>query len=116
MKRMIKFDSSSLGYMGMEVPDHTQEAIVNYLIHGLQPGGFLTAILTGDVYRATQTADTANRRMLWAICKWVMDNAPCGSWGSPEAFTAWLGDTDGCRSRFSTEIEQEYITEVLSKS
>lgn len=115
MKRMIKFDSSSLSYLDMEVPEHTREAIENYLVYGFQPGGFLTSVLTGDLYRAIQTADTANRRMLWAISKWIMDNAPCGSWGSPESFTAWVADTDGRRSRFCTEIEQQYIAEVLSK-
>ena len=101
-----EWDDYTVTYTGQEIPPHTQSALENYLIRGYQPGGFLTACLTGDLYRAVQSADTANRSNLWAIVRWIMNYAPEGSWGSAEAMRAWTADKGGRRSQYREQCEK----------
>ena len=113
LDKMIKFDTSELGYMGMEVPVHTQEAITGYLLRGWSPGGFVTSMLAGDMFRAVQSADTGNRRMMWAISRFIMTNLPNGSWGSYERVENWCNDKNGIRTEYVTDIEKNYIWQTL---
>jgi hypothetical protein len=109
MAKLIDFDSKddyAVAYSGQEVPKHTREALEHYLIHGYQPGGFLTACLTNDLYRAVSVADTANRQMIWAIVRWIMNSAPEGSWGSAEAVTDWILDRQGRRAQYREQCEK----------
>jgi len=107
--QLVDFDlrnDMAVAYTGQTVPEHTQEALENYLIQGYQPGGFLTACLTGDLFRAVQSADNANRQMLWCIVLWIMHNAPEGSWGSDQAMQAWIADRNGCRTQYREQCEK----------
>jgi len=113
LDKMIDFDTSEIGYMGMEVPVHTQEAITSYLLRGWQPGGFLTSMLAGDMFRAVNSADTGNRQMMWAIGRFIMTNLPNGSWGSYERVEDWCNDKKGIRTEYVTDIEKNYIWKTL---
>lgn len=113
VRTMIDFDTSELSFMGMQVPQHTQEAITGYLINGWKPGGFLTAVLAGDLFRAVNVADTANRQMLWAISKVIMNNLPEGCWGSYDKVHEWSTDKDGIRTEYVTDLEKSYIWQTL---
>ena len=110
---MIDFDTSDLGFMGMEIPVHTQEAITGYLIRGWKPGGFLTAILAGDLFRAVSSADTANRQMMWAISRFIMTSLPAGAWGDYDSVHNWSTDKNGIRSEYVTDLEKNYIWQTL---
>ena len=114
MDKMLDFDTKMLSYVGMEIPDHTQEALEHYLLRGYEPGGFLTSMLAGDLYRAISVADTVNRQMMWAIGRWIINNAPRGSWGSYDSVSAWCDDADGRRTAYATEVERTHIVRVLS--
>jgi hypothetical protein len=116
--QLIDFDQSqdsAVSYTGQSVPEHTQEALENYLIRGYQPGGFLTACLTGDLFRAVQSADTANRGMIYAIVLWIMHNAPEGSWGSAQAMRDWTADRDGRRTQYREQCEKSRTWLTLVK-
>ena len=104
------------GYMGMQVPDHVQEALSNYFLNGWQPGGFLLAMLAMDMQRAIVTADTASRQVMWAIGQWIMHNAPEGSWGYYETIEMWCDDVAGRRSRFSEEMHKKHMWDVLKST
>lgn len=93
--------NSQIEDMGMTVPRHTQETLKNYLINGWEPGGFVTSMLAMDMERALYTADTANRQMIWVIGRWILENAPDGSWGNYELVKAWCKDTDGRRTKWA---------------
>lgn len=97
----MNFDSP-IGHMGMSIPRHTQETLEGYLIRGWEPGGFVTSMLAMDMERALATADTANRQMMWAIGKWIVENAPEDSWGNYDLVKAWCKDVDGRRSKWAT--------------
>ena len=118
MNKLVDFrfhDDYAVVHAGQDIPPHTQEALENYLIRGYMPGGFLTACLVGDLYRAVQSADTANRQMLWAIVRWIMHNAPEGSWGSAEAMRNWTADKNGCRTEFIEQCERKKVWLTLVK-
>ena len=102
-----------LKYLGMEIPPECQQSLESYLIRGWAPGGFLTSCLAGDMFRAVRVADTGNRKMLWAIVTWIMDNAPAGSWGSYELVEDWQNDKDGRRSDYALALEKDRVWEIL---
>ena len=114
---MIDFTrgTDSPKYMGMEIPAHTQETLTHYLLHGFEPGGFVSAMLACDYERALYNADTGNRQMFWAIAMWIREQAPAGSWGSHEIITAWCQDQNGLRTAYRTEVEKRAIWKQLQQ-
>jgi hypothetical protein len=42
------------------IPELTRTGILRYVEQGIQPGGFLTAVLSNDLYNATGKADRQN--------------------------------------------------------
>ena len=117
--KMLDFGTQGdgyLGYMGMQVPDHAQESLANYFLNGWEPGGFLSAMLAMDMQRALSSADTANRQVMWAIGRWITDNAPGGSWGNYEAIEMWCNDVAGLRSKFAQEMHKKYMWQVLTNN
>lgn len=118
MSRLIDFESKgdmAVSFTGQAVPEHTQESLENYLILGYMPGGFLTACLVGDLYLAVQSADTANRQMIWCIVRWIMNNAPEGSWGSAQAMRDWTSDKNGRRTQYREQCEKSRTWLTLVK-
>lgn len=111
---MLDFDTR-ISDMGMSIPDHTKEAIEHYLIRGYHPGGFLSAVLAGEFYRAIKTADTANRQMLWVIGNWILYNAPRQSWGSYNAIDQWCDDVGNCRSNYVLKLEKQRVVDILKE-
>lgn len=97
----FKFDPSV-------VSDVVQTALINYFVHRVEPGGFLTAVLAGDLYGAVGRADYWNSKHFCEIVEWIACNAPRGSWGSDDAVCGWL---DG--NRHFQQFEKEYLLSVL---
>lgn len=58
------------------IPQLTRDSIMRYVEHGVQPGGFLTAVLCNDLYNATGRADRENLAALPAIVRWFANNRP----------------------------------------
>jgi hypothetical protein len=115
---MIDFDNSVYGdlkYMGMEVPHHTRETIVNYLLRGWAPGGFVESMIARDYERALYSADTANRQMFWAIAMWINESMPAESHGSYKAIEMWRDDLGGRRTAYRTEIEKQAVWKKLQE-
>lgn len=80
----------NLNFAGYRVPEHTQAALERYIVHALEPGSFLTAVLVNDLYTAALKADTMNSSSLTEIVKWLYFEAPPGSFGSSEQVKSWL--------------------------
>lgn len=111
MSKFINFDAYNL-YQA-PVPEHTQESIESYLMRGLHPGGFLEAMLAGDLFKASAIADQANGPAMQAIANWIQFSAPHGSWGSHEWVQFWIENIGGCRTKYSDKIEKEFIVRTL---
>lgn len=71
------------------IPSHLMGAIDRYIEHGLQPGGFLTAVITNDLAGAFNRAGNLSKEYLEDIVTYFWNYAPSSCWGSPEAFSSW---------------------------
>lgn len=95
------------------IPDHTLEAIDNYLIRGYEPGGFLTCMICGDWKAALGHADQANKQRFWYVASWLTRYAPVGSTGSSEAFENWIKNKDGIRKEYVNKAEADFEWRTL---
>ena len=96
-----------------EIPKHTQESLENYLINGYHPGGFVTAVLTNDLYGAVARADYVNKANIMAITDWVINYAPSRAWGSQSAVNMWIDNVDQVRTRYAEQVKKEYTWKTL---
>lgn len=107
---MVKYIDFSTGNEWLD------EALENYLMHGLEPGGFLTAVLCNNLFAAVGAADFMNREHISEIVKAISDNMPCNSYGSKQAFALWIQDQDNRRSNYAARLEKLYTFRVLKGS
>jgi hypothetical protein len=89
------------------------ESLENYLMHGFEPGGFLTSVLANDLYLAVGRADHWNKERLPKIVNEVLHKMPSISWGSYAAVKEWCADKDGRRSQYAERKEKEYTWRAL---
>lgn len=76
------------------VHEDCRDAIFNYLVYGYSPGGFLTAVLTNDLYRAATVADIENVNRLAHVVRFVVNALPCICYGNDEIMKAWMKRSD----------------------
>jgi hypothetical protein len=75
-----------------------REPLINYLVHGFQPGSFWSAVLANDFRRAIQSSHPANTvPALKAATGWIWDSFPAVSRGTPEAVNRWLAMSEAER-------------------
>jgi hypothetical protein len=53
-------------------------------------GHFLIALMSNDLMEAFRRADANNAAAMQQWCRWLYNEAPMTSYGSPENVTAWL--------------------------
>lgn len=71
------------------IPSHMHGAIERYIVQGIPPGSFLTAVLSNDLKEAVARADHENQESLVNWVKFLYNHVPGAAWGSPEKVTAW---------------------------
>lgn len=76
-----------------DVPEDMVAPLVCYLVYGRGGflGGFLTALVAGDFYRAATNADSDNFPALGAFGRWIAFTWPTAAYGSYEKLDAWEG-------------------------
>jgi len=89
------------------------DSLENYLMHGYQPGGFLTAVLANDLFMAVGRADHSNRHNLPRIVQEIQHKMTPVAYGSYAAVKEWCRDADGRRSTYAANKEREYTWRVL---
>ena len=92
-----------------DIPEHTKEALMGYFNNCWEPGSFLMSVLTNDLYGAATRADHINSGELSNIVKWVMNNAPYGSFGDRETVQDWLD-----RGFYQQRYEKQRLVDILS--
>jgi hypothetical protein len=70
--------------------EQSKESLYNYFVHGLEPGSFMMAVLSNDLYDAAGRADFVNINLLGEYAKWLVNNAPYGSYGDRDTVRGWL--------------------------
>lgn len=89
------------------------QGLENYLIHGLEPGGFLTAVLCNNLIGAVGRADHWNKKNLDRIATEVFQKVPDVALYSYNAVRDWCRDVDGRRSAYAAQKEKEYTWRAL---
>lgn len=84
----------ALNFEDYNVPEHTQDALTRYIENRLSPGGFLTSVLSNDLFGAMGRADIMNRYAIYEICMWLYNEAPSNCFGSPEKVREYLEGKD----------------------
>jgi hypothetical protein len=79
----------SLPEYALVIPKGTLDTLWAWAALGRQPGGFLTALLSNDLYAACVTADMCNRHAIWEIMKYVAEELPRLCWGDAPTVRAW---------------------------
>lgn len=90
------------------------ESLENYLMHGFEPGGFLTSVLANDLYFAVGRADHWNKQNLPNIVNEVIHKMPSWSYGSYQRVKEWCADKDGCRSDYAKRMQEQRMMDILS--
>jgi len=72
------------------LPDHMRESTRRYIEDGLDPGGFLSSIITNNLFEAVNRADDTNTELLKFWVNFFHSFAPAMCWGSREKYEAWL--------------------------
>jgi hypothetical protein len=73
-----------------EVPKHLRDGLRNYFMTRRPTGGFLRAVLEGNLFKAHGSADPASSECMPAICSYIYNCAPAESYGSPEKVAKWI--------------------------
>lgn len=81
------------------ITQECQESLYNYLVYGFEPGGFLTGVLTNDLYRATLSADFENRKRILHYVRLMRDYFPAECFGSPGKMSRWRRRNNASRER-----------------
>jgi len=71
------------------LPDYMHEGLILYLVEGILPGDFLTAVLQNDFMEACGRADATNRDLLFDYALFLYNDAPRWAWGSVEKVRQW---------------------------
>lgn len=74
------------------LPEHMQDSIVRYILQGVHPGDFLTALLCNDLFGALRRADDKNMSALPAYGRFLYNCAPAACYGSPGKVQAWIAE------------------------
>lgn len=77
------------------LPEHMRDAMKMYLEHGVEPGGFLYAVLTNNLKEAFARADHINTQHLGNIVSYCMWEIPSDCWGSVEKVREYMNRFKG---------------------
>lgn len=64
-----------------DIPDNIKGGLTRYVENHIQPGGFLTAMICGDLFEAVRRADPESRKAIPLIAIWLDRTCPglCGA-------------------------------------
>jgi hypothetical protein len=79
------------------VPEHLRDGLWHYVREGRPTGHFLECVLSNDLAGAMGRADEESRGGLYAVVRWLYNEAPSNCWGTPERVKAWL--TNAAKAR-----------------
>ena len=86
---------------GAGVAANLQDGMIRYLVDGVRPGSFLTAVLENNlsdaVLRAAAEGD-GKTALIVPVVLFLIYNAPSPSFGSREAVDAWVANRQAMRS------------------
>jgi hypothetical protein len=76
------------------VPSHLTHGLFRYILDGILPGGFLQAVLCGDLVEVAQRGDPSSLLGLPGLVTFLEHYAPPNCWRSRDAVLAWTRTPD----------------------
>jgi len=86
------------------IPDLTLCVLWRYVRTGVPTGGFLEAVLSGDLFEATARADHRNLASLTALVSYIYNYVPVGCYRSAEQYQAWIEEHAELRKESPYEL------------
>lgn len=79
------------------IPYYMRTGLDLWIMRGVTPGDFLSAVLKNDLMRALKYADEMNASRLFQYGSFLYNVAPANCYGSPAKFYEWadLGGIEG---------------------
>lgn len=75
---------------GIPIPRNLADSIERYLMHGVPPGGFLSAVIRNNLRATYALGDPVSLSVLPTILMFLHWEAPGGSSGSPQIMDEWI--------------------------
>ena len=72
------------------VPRDFAEPMYNYLVYGIEPGGFFTGWYANDASSIIRSHPANTVESLKDLMKWMLNCMPHEAWGSHSRVKAWL--------------------------
>lgn len=92
-------DACRRALQGYAIPETLHGGLVRYLVDGIRPGSFLSAVLENDLLEAVLRAEpVVNLVALPALMRFLVNEAPSASWGNPDRVTLWTAERQRVRS------------------
>jgi len=73
----------------VHIPYHMRDGVVKYVLFGIKPGNFLSAVISNDLFGAMRRADDINLHNLNKYGVFFTNYAPSNSYGDPASLTEW---------------------------
>ena len=74
------------------IPEYMHGGVIRYVIDGVEPGGFLTALFCNDFKEVVGRADLTNQSLLVQWARFIYNDVPAPCQGSREKFDSWIAN------------------------
>lgn len=89
--QMMEFDEmKTIATNTYRIPERITDSILRYALYGVQPGGFVYAVLTNDLRRALFSADKETFNHIHDIVSFAFHELPGNCCGDIETVSKWL--------------------------
>lgn len=78
------------GLMASPLTDRAKRSIKEYVDEGKDPGGFLSAVFSNDLFGSVGRADILNQTLIHEYVRVIYTHTPMGCHGSKEKVKAWM--------------------------
>jgi len=80
-----------LGNYQGHIPENWHDELINYIVHGFEPGSFHRNLYTNNLAGATTTSDSFNEwNWIQLFMDFLLTHAPSECWGNNEKVANWL--------------------------
>lgn len=74
----------------LDIPEHMHSGVIQYVEHGVEPGGFLKAVLSNNLVDSFSKADGLNKNKIDKYITLLYNHIPADCWGSHEKVVSWM--------------------------
>jgi hypothetical protein len=98
-----------------QIPAATRYAVARYLLNGLQPGGFLSAVLRNQLRESMARADADNRRNLQLLLGFLFNEVPDCAHGQSDSIDKWLINQMYLRPDVRAKIIKDVLPQLFTQ-